>query len=63
MRLDIDANERRAPRARARSPTKAGQDRVGLVHLLGETETLKRQLEDYTLMFGERETGGKAKAG
>ena len=31
--------------------------------LLGETETLKRQLEDYTLMFGERETGGKAKAG
>ena len=29
--------------------------------LLGETETLKRQLEDYTLMFGERETGGKAK--
>ena len=31
--------------------------------LLGETETLRHQLDDYNLMFGERETGGKAKAG
>ena len=31
--------------------------------LLSETETLRHQLDDYNLMFGERETGGKAKAG